>query len=332
MRKRPAAAASFWLALMLVLALWIPRGALAVDVGLVPKAAPASGTASAAATAEPILQPFAPITGGETYDGDDTYFLDVNLSLKIRLSPASALPRIRPFFAMSTRFGFYWGSRAGSPVIGKSYNPELFFRFLLPNETVMRGPEPRHYEYRQFFNVGYAHESNGQLIHTQQQYQQQLVNTPIASYAANFIHRGWDYVDLTWKVTAEKFGVTSYLEGKYFLPRGLLQGPEDQYHSWEASPQGKPRKAVDGIEETVDWPSKNHFVQECAGLCRPSITLRYLTGYEDPFRYSTIRGEFGFQLYTLPLAVWAQHGYMSSLANYYKKVNSVGIEVRFESF
>jgi hypothetical protein len=304
------------------------------DVGLVSKKAPASDLAVAAASQEPILQPFAPITGGETYDSDDTSFLDVNLSLKIRLSPAALLPQIRPFLSMSTRFGFYWGSRPASPVIGKSYNPELFFRIMGPNDTIIKGPDGVHYEYRQFFNVGYAHESNGQLIHTSQQYQQQLLSTPPAAYADDFIHRGWDYLDLVWKKTSS-VDATSYLELKYFLPKGLLQGPADEYHSWEDNPQGKPRKAVDGIEETVDWPSSNaHFVAECSRAlwCRPNLTLKYLTGYQDPFRFSTIRGEFGFQLSTLPLAIWVQHGYMSSLANYYKDVNSVGIEVRFESF
>jgi outer membrane phospholipase A len=314
-----------------------PQRCFAVDTGLVAKKVPESDAAVAAASQEPILQPFAPITGGETYDSDDTYFMDVNLSLKIRLSPAALLPQIRPFLAMSTRFGFYWGSRPGSPVIGKSYNPELFFRIIGPHETIIKGPDGAHYEYRQFFNVGYGHESNGQLIHTPQQYQQQLLNTPGPAYADNFIHRGWDYADFAWKRTWEAgvTEVTSYLEAKYFLPDGLLQGPEDEYHSWEANPQGKPRKAVDGIEETVEWPSQNaHFVVECSqGIwCRPNLTVKYLTGYEDPFRYDTIRGEFGFQLATLPLAIWVQHGYMSSLANYYKDVNSVGVEVRFESF
>lgn len=308
---------------------------LAADTGLVPKKVPASDLAATAASQEPILQPFAPITGGETYDSDDTYFTDVYLSVKIRLSPAPLLPLIRPFFAMSTRFGFYWGSRPGSPVIGKSYNPELFFRLMGPNETIIKGPDGVHYEYRQFFNVGYGHESNGQLVHTPQQYQQQLLTTMGASYADNFIHRGWDYLDFAWKRTWKATDITSYFEGKYFLPDGLLQGPEDEYHSWEDNPEGKPRKAVDGIEETVDWPSGNaHFVAECGqGIwCRPNLTLKYLTGYQDPFRYNTIRAEFGFQFFTLPLALWAQHGYMSSLANYYKKVTSVGIEVRFESF
>jgi hypothetical protein len=62
------------------------------------------------------------------------------------------------------------------------------------------------------------------------------------------------------------------------------------------------------------------------------LAIKYLTGYQDPLRYNTFRGELGLQLFTLPLVVWAQTGYMSSLANYYKKVSSFGIEVRFESF
>jgi hypothetical protein len=320
----------------LVIAGWSQQGS-AADTGLVRKVAPDSNLAVTAASQEPILQPFAPITGGETYDSNDTYFLDVNLSLKFRLSPAPLMPLIRPFLGLSTRFGFYWGSRPDSPVIGKSYNPQLFFRIMGPNETIIKGPDGVHYEYRQFFNLGYAHESNGQLIHTPQQYQQQLLSTPPAAYANNFIHRGWDYLDFAWKKTwpTGNTDVTSYFEGKYFLPRGFLQGPADEYHSWEDNPQGKPRKAVDGIEETVDWPSMNaHFVADCPrGVwCRPNLTLRYLTGYQNPFRYSTVRAEFGFQLFTLPLAIWGQRGYMSSLANYYKLANVVGIEVRFESF
>jgi hypothetical protein len=314
----------------------LPIAGVAADEGLVAtstKPATSPVDAVTAALGEPVLQPFAPITGGETYDSDDTYFTDVNLSLKIRLSPANLLPQIRPFLAMSTRFGFYWGSRSGSPVIGKSYNPELFFRFL-PHGTVLPGYNDQHFEYPQFFNIGYAHESNGQLVHTQQQYQQQLLNTPPASYADNFIHRGWDYADFAWKDALLTDAATSYLELKYFLPHGLLQGPEDQYHSWENDPQGKPRKAVDGIEETFAWPRRDaHFVDEKhVGFGHLNLTLKYATGYQDPFRYSTLRGELGFQLYSLPLAVWAQRGYMSSLANYYRDADSVGVELRFETF
>ena len=34
----------------------------------------------------------------------------------------------------------------------------------------------------------------------------------------------------------------------------------------------------------------------------------------------------------LPLNFWAQDGYMNSLARYYKKTGSVGIELRFAEF
>jgi hypothetical protein len=60
--------------------------------------------------------------------------------------------------------------------------------------------------------------------------------------------------------------------------------------------------------------------------------VRYLTGYAQPFQYSTVRAEFGFQFLSLPLAIWAQRGYMSDLAMYYLRVQSYGIELRFETF
>jgi len=292
-----------------------------------------SQSAAQAALSEPILQSYAPITGGETKDSDDAAFLDVNLSVKIRLAPAALLPRIRPFFAMSSRFGFYWGTRPGSPVIGKSYNPELFFR-ILPNDEVIQGPNGNHFEYAQFVDVGYAHESNGQLVHTLQQYQRQLVSSPGIDYANNFIHRGWDYLDVAWKRTHRNLDLTYYLEGKYFLPDGLLQGRQDEYHSWEDNREGKRRKAVDGVELSVDWPSHYaHFItDETKALSRPNLTVKYLTGYQSPLRYSTFRAEFGFQLWSMPLALWGQVGYLSNLAIYYKKVKSVGLEIRFVSF
>jgi hypothetical protein len=321
-----------------VLACVAPAVALCADLGVVKQQANIPSKSVDAAQNEPLLEPAEPITGGETYDSDDTYFMDVNLSVKIRLTPKQVLAQFRPFFAMNTRFGFYWGSRLGSPVIGKSYNPELFFRFLPQSSRTVGCTDCNGFEYSTFFNIGYAHQSNGQLIHTFAEYQQQLSSTPPSSYANNFIHRGWDYVHAVWKQTFVDKRVTLYAEGKYFLPHGLLQGDEDEYHSWEDNPEGKARDAVDGLELTIDWPSENaHFtVDSDQRFSRPNLTVRYLTGYQrffqSPFRYNSIRGEFGFQIYSLPLALWVQHGYMSSLADYYKNVDSVGIEVRFESF
>ncbi|MDE2262744.1 MAG: hypothetical protein KGL45_09490 [Gammaproteobacteria bacterium] len=59
------------------------------------------------------------------------------------------------------------------------------------------------------------------------------------------------------------------------------------------------------------------------------MTLKYVTGYRHPFEFSTVRAELGFQMLSVPLALWVQRGYMSDLATYYVKATSVGIEVRF---
>jgi outer membrane phospholipase A len=309
--------------------LLLPAIAVAVDQGSI--TSPTTGSATRAALTEPLLQPYEPTTGGYTQDSDDVGFIDVNLSLKIRIAPDYILPRVRPFLAMTTRFGFYWGTRPGSPVIGKTYNPALLLR-ILARDALITSPDGSRSEYAEFVNVGYAHESNGQLIHTQQQYQQELVSAPDPDFADNFIHRGWDYLDVAWKKNFGSPDVSMTLEGKYFLPNGLLQGAEDEYHSWEANPQGKPRKAVDGISAAFGWPtSAIDFPVNDLGL-RPNLFLKYTTGYQTPFAYSTLRAELGLHLASLPVVVWGQHGYMSSLANYYKKVDSVGIELRFDSF
>ncbi len=51
-----------------------------------------------------------------------------------------------------------------------------------------------------------------------------------------------------------------------------------------------------------------------------------------PLKYSTERVELGMPIFSLPLAIWYQHGYMSDLAMYYLKVNSYGLELRFVAF
>ncbi len=300
---------------------------LALACPLLAMAAPPAGTSTDAAStanapAEPVLQPHEPITAGYTHDSDDKPYLDVTLSAKVRLLPLEWTgTRNRVFLAMSTRFGFYWGTRAGSPVIGKDYHPELFWRF---------SPTGR---FGDSVDVGYAHESNGQLVHTPQQYQDELALLHDAQYTDNFIHRGWDYLEVNWRQHYPA-DVATLFEGKYFLPDGLLQGTPDEYHTWEDNPQGKSRRDVDGLALQVEYPSSavRFPVNSSSIASRPSLTLRYLTGYSQPLRYNTLRAEFGFQLLSLPLAIWVQRGYMSNLAMYYQRVQSFGIELRFETF
>jgi len=115
---------------------------------------------------------------------------------------------------------------------------------------------------------------------------------------------------------------------------GLLQGAEDEYHSWEDNPQGKPRKSVDGITGLIRYQSYSIGTapDDSLAFSRPDFLLKYSTGYHSPFKYSTVRAEFGFQSYVAPVALWVQSGYMSDLAMYYLKVNSFGIELRVRRF
>ena len=62
------------------------------------------------------------------------------------------------------------------------------------------------------------------------------------------------------------------------------------------------------------------------------IATTYETGYQDIFRFNTVRLELGTKVLQLPLNLWTQTGYGSDLAQYYKKVSSVGIEVQIGSF
>jgi hypothetical protein len=296
--------------------------------------APAAAPPAAPPPAEPILQPHQPITAGYTHDSDDAPYLDVTLSAKVRLLPLNWTgTRNRLFLAMSTRFGFYWGTRPGSPVIGKSYNPELFWRFLTNPHSLSASSGSPTGRFGDYIDLGYAHESNGQVVHTPQQYQEELALLHDLQYTDNFIHRGWDYVELNWR-QLHAYDIATLFQGKYFMPDGLLQGQPDEYHAWEDNPQGKPRREVDGLSMQVEYPSASVRipVNTSVIVSRPNLTLRYATGDSQPFRYSTVRAEFGFQLLSLPLAIWAQRGYMSDLAMYYLRVQSYGIELRFESF
>jgi hypothetical protein len=120
---------------------------------------------------------------------------------------------------------------------------------------------------------------------------------------------------------------------KYFLMKGLFQGRPEEYNSWENDPQGKPRRAVDGVtgllEYHDDWSTSGARI---ITLSHRFLALKYQTGYQSLFKYSTVRLEAGAQLGELPLAVWVQTGYMSDLANYYRNVTSFGIEARIVRF
>ena len=288
-----------------------------------------------------LLQPYEPITAGYTKDSVDVPYLDVTLSLKLRLLPEDFLKENQLFLAFTGRFGFYWGTRFSSPVIGKSFNPKLFWRYLPgKNDVDKQRPStvgtPGSAEYTQYFDFAYAHQSNGQTISTAAQYEQAQASLERPRFANDYISRGWDYLELIWKRSygpADSYPFATYVDLRYFLNSGLLQGAPEEYHSFENDAQGKPRRAVDGVSGLLEYQWSWSFPAGKSPLLEgPSLWLKYQTGYDTPFHYSTERLEVGIRVAHLPLALWTQYGYMSDLANYYRKVTSFGVELRVGQF
>lgn len=283
-----------------------------------------------------LLQPYEPITAGYTKDSDDVSYTDLTLSIKFPLLPPQWTKPDGLFLAFTGRFGFYWGTRDSSPVIGKSYNPKLIWRYI-PNKeetktsTLAQGSSE---DFAGYFDFAYAHQSNGQTISTASQYEEAQHNAERPQFANEYISRGWDYLEVVWKRSyGSNSPLSSYLDLRYFLPKGLLQGRPEEYNTFEADPQGKPRKAVDGITGLLEY--QTHWTPAVGKIGlpnNPSFWLKYQTGYRSPFKYSTVRAEAGAYVLQLPIVIWAQRGYMSDLANYFRKTTSYGIELRIGEF
>jgi len=280
---------------------------------------------------EPSLCSYEPNTIGYTFDSDDVGFMDFKLSVRYQLFPDwhtrffnfmhtgwgdnSAL-----YFAFTGRFGQYIGTRDSSPVVGKRFNPKLFFRFWTDDP------------HEEYVDVSFlAHESNGQSINTLAQYQQALATAEQPAFANDHISRGWDYLGVEWKkipFQKDNRQLSTYLNLRYFLPDGLLQGKAEEYNSWENNPEGKPRKYVNGVSVLVKYFEKR------GGYLFKDLKLAalYQTGYREAFKYNTLRLELGTKILQLPVTLWGQRGYGSDLAQYYKKVASWGVQAEIGSF
>lgn len=290
----------------------------------------------------PGIEGYEPSTLGYTNDNDDVSFVDFSLSLKYRLFPKLLdLPHERVYFAFTGRFGMYAGTRRSEPVIAKSYNPKLVWRHVMDHDDKV-------YQARSesgsalpdqlygYLDVAYAHESNGQTISTPAELALAQSTAVRPEFAYDAMSRGWDYAQVVWKHTLIDTAtrrVTSYTDFKYFISKGLLQDHIEEYNAWENNPEGKPRKAVNGVAATIEY---EHEWQVSSGnkpwLANSRVSLRYETGYDSPFKYNTLRLEAGMHVLQLPLTLWMQRGYNSDLAQYYKKVTSYGVQLRMGGF
>jgi hypothetical protein len=233
-----------------------------------------------------------------------------------------------PFFAFTSRFGQYIGSvRHSSPVVTKQFNPSLYFRFYTAKSANHQlGMADSKQDY---YDVGYAHESNGQYVDSVAVFNTTAASVGGYEYAQDYISRGWDY--LTYKrhlhFVAEGRNAMD-IDLRYFLSYGLLQKGSEEYFPWEAPRPITHISQVDGIRlkvmRDVDWSWFK------------GVSLLYTTGYRDVARWNTFRMELGFtplsNLMGLPIMLWGQSGYNSSVTQYYRKAWSIGLAASFETY
>jgi len=105
------------------------------------------------------------------------------------------------------------------------------------------------------------------------------------------------------------------------LSRGILQKNPEEYQRWEGG-DGKKRNEVDG----VSLLAKHVFSDRPYGLSK--VALTGTTGYNHPLKYSSSKLELTFGVKNIPPVIfWVSEGYNSDLADYYKRVTSVGLGV-----
>lgn len=282
---------------------------------------------------------------GYTYDGDDKEpYLDFKVSLQYPIAkeylrnlvrkdwwaPLEPLKKIcknslidscQPSFAFTGRFGQYIEVRDSSPVIGKRFNPKVFLRLKKGKNT--------------YLDLEYGHESNGQSVSSLESYNSladDLENKKNGEryHANDYISRGWDYVGLTYKYQSARVkNLSLYLSYADYIG-GILQGDIEEYFSWESPREITARDQVCGWRLLVKWEDRKYQINEIIEGYK--LAIIYDTGTDSPFHYSTFKVEVKTKLFDMPIMVWAQQGYNSDLAQYYKDVDSYGLAFELETF
>jgi hypothetical protein len=277
-----------------------------------------------------LIQSYEPNTIGLTKDDDDVGFMEFKVSVKSPivfeyfywLYEKSGGFTPFPYFAFTGRFGQYIGTRNSSPVIGKRFNPKLFFLFNVKQS------------YLESFEVSIGHESNGQKVDSLNTFNDLASDEEKPQYAYDYLSRGWDYVELNSKFNYEAsfpymLDVEQYLSFKYFLPYGPMQGKPEEYNLWENNPEGKIRSEVNGIYllSKLTASSVMHVKNAENVIIKYGIKYALIleTGYTKPFKFVSQRHELTLNLLGFPMMVYYSNGYNSDLAQYFKRVESWGI-------
>ena len=286
---------------------------------------------------------------GLRYDSDEKdIYLDFKISLQYplfketfdSLAQAAWVPKFvkslcknkffddcYPYLSFTGRFSQYINAlgygRESSPVIGRRFNPKLFWRF----ENNKRG----------YIDFEYAHESNGQYISSKESIDalaDDLANRengkPIHAY--DYISRGWDYYGITAKYIPAEIGdrhLTLYLSLAKYIG-GLLQGTKEEYFAeWEAPRDITQRQQINGFRLMAKWKEDQKYNSWFKGY---KIVTIFETGTVDFGKYNTYQLELSTRIRDMPFMFWVRKGYNSDLSQYYKNVYSAGVALELRTF
>jgi hypothetical protein len=281
----------------------------------------------------PMLSSDEPNRLGCTRDSyERSCFMDFVLSLRYPLFYEAMQQghkfNMLPFLSFTGRMGQYSGTvRHSSPVVTKQFNPKLFFRFYTSYaEGQLLGSTD---DKQDFYDVGYAHESNGQYVDSVPLFDSTAASVGGADIAQDYISRGWDYLNYKRHLHFDVLGTNSLdVELRYFLSYGLLQKGSEEYFPWEAPRAITRISQVDGIRLKVNRDLNWNWFK--------GADLSFTTGYRNFARWNTFRAELGFtplsDLMGLPIVLWGQAGYNSSVTQYYRNAWSVGLAAAFETY
>ncbi len=266
------------------------------------------------------------------------------------------------YLAFTGRFGQYIGTRDSSPVVEKLFNPKVFYRYWTDdghknhidvafahqsngqaidssqeyqdalatsqNEHAVKDQLSRGWDYWEasWKRTWYERE-RPPTVTPAEPCTGDVEKCKKAADEAACIQKCRD-CDTCRGIDGKKTSIVSYLGFKHFLQRGPLQGYQENYNEWETDPEGKDLDQVSGLSAMLKWTERGE--RKCFSDLK--IAVRYETGTDKPFRYDTVRVEVGTKIIQLPVSVWRQAGYNSDLAQYFKKVRSVGIQAEIGSF
>ncbi|MDB5122346.1 MAG: repeat protein [Mucilaginibacter sp.] len=271
---------------------------------------------------------------GYTWDSDDGPFMDFTISeayhiqafrkLDAKLSSRFVnLYSFKLYLAFTGRFGQYLVGRSSAPVVGKRFNPVVYFQYHDADHKLFRG------------RFGYGHESNGQSIGDSATFYATVKNAQGSSpnralfinQTLDYISRGWDYIFVegvrNWEDNGSVVGVAD-VTLRYYLNYGLLEGYREEYQAWEHNWYGKNlrRNDVSGVRASFDWYVGNNGF---SWLKWRDFRVDYESGIAQPFRYNSVKLLAGFNLFTLPFCVTYANGYNGDLAQYGKRNHSFGV-------